>query len=257
NYRVERAILDAEGFMHLLEAEGLDPLEALNRVYILTAFSPEQQMALAEKAERLIDESVSLVIVDGAARLLRDEKRLSPKRQLVQRAIERLKTLCAERGIPLVASTGESKKRGGLPEPEGGTYLKHLASVILYLKKRRPEAPYVKALLLKHPSKGPVAFEYAYGKVVELGRSTPSIRASFEETVSRLRKRFKDALIDEERREALESLIEAWSSELGALNYAEGFTLLDLMLLTAAIDNRRLLLELLNRVEALEERLNA
>ena len=39
-----------------------------------------------------------------------------------------------------------------------------------------------------------------------MGRSTPPLRASFEETVSKLRREFRDALMDGNRREAFDNL---------------------------------------------------
>jgi len=251
NYRVERTLLDIQPLMHLLEASGIDPEEGLSRIYVLTAFSLEQQLSLAEELEKLLrsDTAIRLVLVRDIAKLARDDLAGRPsaeKMQLLQAAIERIVRTCAEAEVPLVASTG---CRDG--EPEGGSYLRHLASAILQLKTRG-KGPYRRAVLLKHPSKMPSSVEYSYGEVRLMGRSTPSTRASFEELVHRLRKSFKEALIDEGRREAFEKLVEAWSGELGALTYAEGFTLLDLLLLTAVLENRSLIEQLLSRVEALE-----
>jgi hypothetical protein len=256
NYRVEKTLLDAQLLMELLEREGIDPEEGLKRIYVLTAFSLEQQLSLADELERLLsgDPSIRLVLVRDIAKLARDDRAGRPsveKTQLLQGAVQRIARACAEAGIPLVASTGYADG-----QPEGGSFLRHLASVILQLKSRG-KGPYKRAILLKHPSRGPSSIEYSYGEVRAIGRSTPPTRASFEELVSKLRKSFKAALIDEGRREAFEKMVEAWSGELGALTYTEGFTLLDLLLLTAALENRSLIEKLLRRVEALEEQRNA
>ena len=248
---MERTLLDVQPLMHLLETAGIDPEEGLSRIYVLTAFSLEQQLHLAGELEKLLrsDSHIRLVLVRDVAKLARDDLAGRPraeKMQLLQAAVERIVRACAEAEVPLVASTG---CRDG--EPEGGSYLRHLASVILQLKTRG-KGPYRRAVLLKHPWRMPSSVEYRYGEVRAVGRSTPSTRASFEELVHRLRKSFKEALIDEGRREAFEKLVEAWSGELGALTYAEGFTLLDLLLLTAVLENRSLIERLLSRVEALE-----
>jgi RecA/RadA recombinase len=256
NYRVEKTLLDAQLLMELLEREGIDPEEGLKRIYVLTAFSLEQQLSLADKLEKLLegDPSIRLVLVRDIAKLARDDLAGRPsaeKTQLLQGAIQRIARACAEAGIPLIASTGSASG-----EPEGGSFLRHLASVILQLKPRG-KGLYRRAILLKHPSREPSSIEYSYGEVRVIGRSTPPTRASFEELVSKLRKSFKAALIDEGRQEAFEKMVEAWSGELGALTYAESFTLLDLLLLTAALENRSLLEQLLRRVEALEEQRDA
>jgi hypothetical protein len=85
-----------------------------------------------------------------------------------------------------------------------------------------------------------------------MGRSTPPLRASFTKAVARLRRRLQQALTDRGRREAFDDLVKAWSSELGAMSYAESFTLTDLMLLAASIDNRRLITSLRGRLRDLK-----
>ena len=89
-----------------------------------------------------------------------------------------------------------------------------------------------------------------------MGRLTPAIRMSFEDLLSRMRKEYKDALLSRGRRAAFDRLVEAWSAEMGAISYAESFTLMDLLLLTGAIDNRRVNEETSLRVTELEGRLN-
>jgi hypothetical protein len=53
----------------------------------------------------------------------------------------------------------------------------------------------------------------------------------------RMKGEYRDALVDKGRREAFDRLVEAWSSELGAINYAESMGLMDLILLTGEVDN--------------------
>ena len=46
-----------------------------------------------------------------------------------------------------------------------------------------------------------------------------------------MRTEYKDALVSKGRREAFDRLVEAWSSELGAISYAESLSLMDLIFL--------------------------
>jgi|TARA_B100001971_G_C17734385_1_gene307563 hypothetical protein len=55
----------------------------------------------------------------------------------------------------------------------------------------------------------------------------------------KLRKRYRGALKDDEMQMAFDELWPAWSTEQGAMIYAEVLSSLDLLLLTAAVDNRR------------------
>jgi hypothetical protein len=79
---------------------------------------------------------------------------------------------------------------------------------------------------------------------------------SFEDLLSRMRTEYKDALLSMPRRKAFDRLVEAWSAEMGAISYAESFSLMDLLLLTGAIDNRRRSEEIALRIEELEKRVN-
>ena len=58
------------------------------------------------------------------------------------------------------------------------------------------------------------------------------------------------------RREAFDRLVEAWTSELGAISYSESLSLMDLILLTGEVDNRALLETLKLKLNDLDARLN-
>jgi len=78
-----------------------------------------------------------------------------------------------------------------------------------------------------------------------LGRVTrESMRGRLQEAMRNLRKRYRAALKDGEMQSAFDELWPAWSGEQGAMIYAQGLSALDLLLLTAAVDNRREIEEL-------------
>jgi len=254
NYRIEKTTLNAEGLVRLLKASGLEPEESLRSVHVLCAFSADQQARAVEEVGRILerDPAVRLVLVRGIAKLVADDARSRSRRaQELQGAALRLMQMCAERGIALVASCGQRGSRRGLPEPDCGTFLRHMANIIVYLRRRRKGSPYARAYLLKHPALGTSSVEYGFSGGGGMGRSTPPFRESFQKTVSRLRREFRDALLKVDRRDAFDSLVKAWSSELGAMSYAESLTLLDLLLLASAVENRSLIAELMGDVEGL------
>lgn len=261
NYRVEKTLIGTEALIQLLEVSGLTPENALRRIYVLTASSADQQSLLADGLEGLLekDSRVNLVLVRGIFKLHKDDARVRGRRKVreeVQRSMVRLRQICAGRNIPLVAS-GRAEKRGrGLPQPEGSSFLKHLANVIIYLREREKGSEYSQAFVIKNPIQGPRSAEYMMEVNGEMGRSTPPFRASFQDMVSKLRREFKDALLKVDRRDGFEQLVEAWSSELGAMSFAESLTLLDLMLLVAAVENRSLLSGLHRDTENLTERVS-
>ena len=78
------------------------------------------------------------------------------------------------------------------------------------------------------------------GRRATVGRVTrDSMRVRLQEAMERLGKKYREALKDDEMQEAFDELWPAWAEEQGAMIYAEIFSALDLLLLTAAVDNRR------------------
>ena len=62
-----------------------------------------------------------------------------------------------------------------------------------------------------------------------MGRLTKAARASFEDHLHTMRIDYKDVLVSRERCEAFDRLVEAWSSVLGAVSYAEFLSLMDFL----------------------------
>ena len=66
-----------------------------------------------------------------------------------------------------------------------------------------------------------------------------------------LRKKYRAALKDDEMQRAFDELWPSWSSEQGAMIFAEVLSALDLLLLTAVVDNRREIEALRGELEGL------
>jgi len=58
------------------------------------------------------------------------------------------------------------------------------------------------------------------------------------------------------RRDALEGLVSVWSSEIGAISYADIISALDGMLLTSVIDNRKQILKLMDELRTLRTKID-
>ncbi|MGD0803466.1 MAG: hypothetical protein ABSA11_05260 [Candidatus Bathyarchaeia archaeon] len=260
NYRVEHIIMDTEPLIQLIEDTGQLPEDALKRVRVLVASSADQQANLTAELERVIrsSDNTRLVLVKGIYKLGRDDARKRNRDRVheeVQRSIASMKRICAEAGVPLVASARESHS-GPVPVPEASSYLDHIAGVIIYLRKRERGAIYNRAYVLKSPLTTQRAKEYTYEDESTMGRTTPPIRMSFEDLLARLRSEYREALVKQGRREAFDRLVEAWSAELGAISYAESLSLMDLILLTGLVDDRRVSEELSTHLVEIERRLN-
>ena len=190
-------------------------------------------------------------MIRGIYKLQLDDARKRGREKVaieMQTSIAKMKRVCSTHGVPLVASARavEAKR---MPRPEASSYLDHLANVIVYLRRRDKRATYNKAFLLKSPTRPMQSTEYRFKEVKETGRITPPIRMSFNDQVARLRNEYRDAIVKPARKEAFDRLVEAWSSELGAITYAESVSMFDLMLLTAVVENRRLIDDLTDKLQ--------
>ena len=76
-----------------------------------------------------------------------------------------------------------------------------------------------------------------------------SMRTRLQEAMAQLDGKYRAALKDSLMQDAFDELWPAWSGEMGAMINSEVLSSLDLLLLTAAVDNRRLLMELRARLE--------
>jgi len=85
-----------------------------------------------------------------------------------------------------------------------------------------------------------------------VGRITrDSMRGRLQDAMVHLRKKYRAALKDDEMQRAFDELWPSWSSEQGAMIFAEVLSALDLLLLTAAVDNRREIEALRGELEGL------
>jgi hypothetical protein len=78
-----------------------------------------------------------------------------------------------------------------------------------------------------------------------------SMRSRLQDAMAQLDSKYRAALKDDLMQEAFGDLWDAWSREMGAMINSEVLSSLDLLLLTAAVDNRRRLMELAGRLEEL------
>lgn len=135
---------------------------------------------------------------------------------------------------------------------EGERYISYEAKVIVYLEKVGGLFPAPQAYLLKRPAK-------PHGRVVlnisgetGMGRITVPFKMKFERELDSL-KSFRDALKDLEKQAAYDEIIKVCTGEQGALANADIPAILDAMLLTASVDNRKSINHLSRRVDSLEE----
>jgi len=87
-----------------------------------------------------------------------------------------------------------------------------------------------------------------------LGRITrDSMRSRLQDQMRHLRGGYRDALKENLMQTAFDSVWVDWNTEQGAMIYAQVVSALDLLNLTGVLANRRELIDLKQRVEALEK----
>jgi RecA/RadA recombinase len=257
NYREEKTLLDSQLLSFLIKAAKLDPMKALDNIYVICAFSGEQQEQIESEVQKLLEEDknkIKLVVVHNIAKLFTSDKGRRNKNferiTKLQRVVLKLWQACAQNNIAFVASCRSNKtSRGRIPQPEGGKYLRHEANVIVHLSKKSEKPPFITAYLLKHPNRASRKIDFAFtagGDVVS--RITLPFRTILREEMNNLKRSYRETLLDASRRDAFDSLLKAWSSEQESMSYAKVPTVLDVMLLIAVIDNRKLIEDLFDPV---------
>jgi len=83
-----------------------------------------------------------------------------------------------------------------------------------------------------------------------MGRITSgSMRTRIQDYMVNLRNRYRAALKEDALQQAFDEFWPTWSSEMAAMIYAEVLSALDLILLTAVIDNRREIMKLREKID--------
>lgn len=261
NYYAEKTLLSPTVLGALAKGVGADPERVFRRVYSLFAFNEKQQGSAAKEAINLLnrDREIRLLVIHNLTRFLETSKKPEEAREALREMINSVRQVAAEYDVTLVASGGASRGRRVVLKPLGWPLLRRVASVMVFVKKLDAGAvPSVKLYLVKHPRRETprsITLHFSQGGMDVMGRVTPSFRRQYLAQVEKLKKRFQEALLNPEDREAFNLLIrDAWTPEDHALGNVGAPTVLDSLNLMANVHNKRVVEALRRRVEELEER---
>ena len=154
NYRRSRTVLDSEYLLSLIEAEGLDVSDALSRIHVVCAFSERQQMRSPSLVESVIagGGEFGIIAAQQITKIFYGKTALRHEDPAqFTGMVSKLKGLCGKGGIVLAATCRSSGRGSPIPLPEGGSFLRHAANAIIYLRSRRGGR--VSAYLVKHPDR--------------------------------------------------------------------------------------------------------
>lgn len=261
SYHEEQALVDLKLTTSLLRANGIDQTKGLEEIIAISAFNVDQAIKSVEDIVNVVryHDQVRLVVISNLPKLfVADDVRneLSLKRtQQLQHLLAKLWQTCSERNVTLIASCRPRRPFHIRPSPpEGGIFLRHLAQVILCFKKKQNGS--LTAFLLKHPKRQPHSTEFRLNQSDSvMGRLTVSFRSQLQQEIENLTRNFKEALMEPARRDAFDSLLRVCRAEQGAMSYAKVPSVLEVMLLTAAVDNRKIIEDLQDQVAMLRSQL--
>ena len=151
----------------MAEAVGLDPREALKKIYVARAYNSDHQMLLVEKAQEIIPEkNIKLIIVDSLTAHFRAEYvgrgKLAERQQKLNRHIHTLQRLADAYNLAVVVTNQVMAKPdilfGDPTEPVGGHVIAHAATYRVYLRKGKGEKRIARLVDSPHLPEGEVAF---------------------------------------------------------------------------------------------------
>jgi len=154
-----KMILNPEKIANTAKVANIEPKVVSKNLYIQTAYNSQHQLQIAKEIAHLIKDkdnsNIKLIVINNLTKFFRDsraERRLETA-STVKEVISIVNRACVQNKISIVV-TGDSNlsSKGVIPRPIGGTYLKHIANVIVYLKDISASIflPSFKATLVKH-----------------------------------------------------------------------------------------------------------
>jgi Rad51 len=156
-YGRSKMILNPEKIANTAKAAGIDPKIVSKNLFVQTAYSSQHQQQIAKEVAELIqsNENIKLVVINNLTKFFKDsDGRNRPEiANAVKEVISVINRACAKHKVSLVV-TGDSNlsSKGVIPRPIEGSYLKHLANVIVHVKNISTSSfrPSFKATLVKH-----------------------------------------------------------------------------------------------------------
>ncbi len=257
DYRQEQVLVDLKLATTILRGNGIDPAKGLDDIIAVSTFNADQAKQSIEDVINIIKykDQLKLVVVRNLAKLFIDNENTAntkiflERTQQYQHLVGKLWQACSERNVALIVTCRPRRPNALRPSPpEGGLAIRHLAQIIVCLKKREENGKF-NAWLLKHPNRPPRATEFDPNQSDPvMGRLTVPFRSQLQEEIENLTRSFREALMDPARRDAFDSLTRAWTAEQGAMSYAKVPSVLEVMLLAACVENKKTIDDLQDEV---------
>jgi len=257
DYYTGKTILNPSELGGLAKHLGIEPKIVFANIYAVAAYNEQRQLIIAKQVAELMekDPDIRLLAIHSITRFFADSKKPEETRQILKQTINYVWRTASKKRIAIVVTADAIHNgRGFIPKPVGGSFFRHVASVIIHLKTFE-DGPIssVKATLIKHPYKktpDSIVLLVPKGGMDLMGRITPSFRQLYEEIIGELKTQYQSSLIDLDHKQAFDLLLkEAWNAEQAAMGNSNMPTVLDKLNLTANIHNRKLIEALKRKLE--------
>ncbi|MCP8308408.1 MAG: hypothetical protein H3Z54_06900 [archaeon] len=257
DYYTGKTTLNPSELGELAKHVGIEPRIVFANIYAVAAYNEQRQLIVAKQVAELMekDPNIRLLAIHSITRFFADSKKPEETRQILKQTINHVWRVASKKRIAIVVTADAMPTgRGFIPRPIGGSFFRHVASVIIHVKTFQ-DGPVtsVKATLIKHPYKktpDSIVLLVSKGGMDIMGRITPSFRQLYEETIGELKTHYQSSLIDLDHKQAFDLLLkEAWNSEQAAMGNSNMPTVLDKLNLTASIHNRKLIESLKRKLE--------
>jgi len=149
--------MDLRKIANTAKVAGIDPKIVSKNLFIQTAYNSQHQRQIANQVVELIqsNRNIKLALMNNLIKFFKDSSGYNRPEiaNSLKEVISIINRAFARNKISLIV-TGNSNlsSKGVIPRPIGGTYLKHIANVIVYVKNISNSAflPTFKATLVKH-----------------------------------------------------------------------------------------------------------
>lgn len=157
-------ILNPEKIAVISKYAGIEPKIVSKNLFVHTAYSLEHQITIAQEIADKIESNLDIKLL-GIRNLTKFYANASEDNSALKKVLNILYQVCIRNKVTVVA-TGfcNVSNSGTIPRPTGGTYLKHLANVIVNLKPSASSNYYAtsssssgsgsvmyRATMIKHP----------------------------------------------------------------------------------------------------------
>jgi len=157
-------LLNPEKIAVTAKYAGIEPKIVFKNLFVQTAYNLQHQVEIAEEISDKIESNpdIKLLAIRDLTRFHAKDRDPSDDTNTLKKTLGTVYRACTKNKVAIVA-TGDCNvaNNGFIPKPAGGTYLKHIANVIVHIKPNfwstttngNNASPYVsfKASMIKHP----------------------------------------------------------------------------------------------------------